>query len=624
MNSRINKTLTYKNLIFLFLVSVGVRFIFSNYFPKTINCYPDELLYLSAAESLWDNHAVMVFNLVTSFKKVGYSFFIAPAFAIDDVHLRMSIIGLINSVLMSIGLFPVYGIAKRVLKENKLIWLSLLMYLISPSMTYTMTFASENLFIPVSLVVLYVIVEIASRENKWNSKENIGLIALGVVSWIVAYITKELALVIPLALVAYIVLENVGKTIKNKKDKNAKSDKKNIIKVLILLVAVVVAIFAIWWVSNHGSNYYQLGFNLDFIIDRFSYFIYGVGFFITISVVGLLEVPVLMPLIYKRELSKEAKTLYYLMLLIIVATALIVSYTIFVYEDYPSLAPRAHVRYVEYMYVPFMIVLLSLLEGNNKSINAGNGIETNSKIASDKKKVGKFGVCAVVVTVVIMIFIFHGFNGQTIDHTTLFYMQLFAEDGKTFAPAMAKILILAVSIIAIVLMALYQKNEKRFWKIFILGAIMMSLGNTVLSGYVQYKTHTHTEVELTEMNEIREFVKAHPDATFMAAESVTGEEMLDTFLMDCDNVVYVEDAILYHQCLLGDRGVDLDEGPLWGKPVAGGVNYEKVKDIDYMIIFTDEFTLLEDAEIIKEYPANGCNIYKVKDTRRLPKLGDVQ
>ena len=50
-----------------------------------------------------------------------------------------------------------------------------------------------------------------------------------------------------------------------------------------------------------------------------------------------------------------------------------------------------------------------------------------------------------------MNFIFNGFNGQTIDHTTLFYMQLFAADGKVFSPMAANLLILVITVVALVL-----------------------------------------------------------------------------------------------------------------------------------------------------------------------------
>ncbi|MBE5897112.1 MAG: hypothetical protein E7281_05045 [Lachnospiraceae bacterium] len=683
-----------KKLIVVFVLSVILRFILCNYFPKTINCYPDELLYLSAAESLWNNHGVMVYNLATTFKKVGYSFFIAPAFALENIHVRMSVIGLINSVLMSAGIFPVYGIARRFFKRNSFIWLSILFYMISPSMTYSMTFASENLYIPVSLVVLYVIVEVEARWREYVNEyitnfimKNIGLLMLGMGAWILAYITKELALVIPLALVAYMFMSKIVMAVRGDsrsynsdsvgnaadvagaddnnavKNSDAKSNLGSVVKLLVAGVIVVAVVYGIWWFCNRGSNYYQLGINTEILSQRWGYLLYGFGFFVTISIVGLLVVPVLLPMTMKNQMDSIAKRLYYIMLLIILGTAAIVAYTIYMYEDYPSMTPRAHVRYVEYLYVPFLMVLMTMWErrGEPRAIDAAKANVTTDKpenIISDRSaldsetatsKLNWPGIIIAAICLGGMNFIFNGFNGQTIDHTTLFYMQLFAADGKIFNPMAANLLILVITVVALVLMGIYSigtnsfnrdqdasgeqtadagsskiEKNKIFWKIFIAGAIIMSLGNSVLSGYIQYKTHTHSEQETAEVYDIRDFVRNHNDDTFLVMESNGGEEMLDTFLMDCDNLVYASEGVLFEQALLGDEGLDLDVAPIWGRGVAGGVNYDNIDDVDYIIVFTDVYKMSGDAELVGEYPANNCVIYKTFNTRQLPKFDEVK
>jgi hypothetical protein len=307
------------------------------------------------------------------------------------------------------------------------------------------------------------------------------------------------------------------------------------------------------------------------------------------------------------------------------------------YEDYPSMTPRAHVRYVEYLYVPFLMVLMTMWERR----------AVDSETATSK--LNWPGITMAAICLGGMNFIFNGFNGQTIDHTTLFYMQLFAADGKVFSPIVANVLILAITVVALVLMGMYStgshsfnkaqdtsgeqasgarslkiEKTKIFWKIFITGAIIMSLGNSVLSGYIQYKTHTHSEQETLEIYDIRDFVRNHNDDTFLVMESVAGEEMLDTFLMDCDNLVYASEGVLFEQALLGDEGLDLDVAPIWGRGVAGGVNYDNIDEVDYIIVFTDVYKMSGDAELVGEYPANNCVIYKTFNTRQLPKFDEVK
>ena len=59
---------------------------------------------------------------------------------------------------------------------------------------------------------------------------------------------------------------------------------------------------------------------------------------------------------------------YGFLVCLLVATAATVSYTIYMYEDYPSLTPRAHIRYVEYAFVPFLILLFHLLEQKKEAL----------------------------------------------------------------------------------------------------------------------------------------------------------------------------------------------------------------------------------------------------------------
>lgn len=63
-----------------------------------------------------------------------------------------------------------------------------------------------------------------------------------------------------------------------------------------------------------------------------------------------------------------ARKLCLFLVYVIVVTAAVVSYTIYIYEDYPSLTPRAHIRYVEYLFVPFLILLFHRWNKKNRSL----------------------------------------------------------------------------------------------------------------------------------------------------------------------------------------------------------------------------------------------------------------
>ena len=92
-------------IIGIFFLSIAIRFVLANFYPKTINCYPDELLYLSFGESLWNNHALLVGNMPSVFDKAAYPILIAPSFIFSDVKVQGMMIDLINSLLMSLHSF---------------------------------------------------------------------------------------------------------------------------------------------------------------------------------------------------------------------------------------------------------------------------------------------------------------------------------------------------------------------------------------------------------------------------------------------------------------------------------------------------------------------------------------
>ena len=149
-------------IVLLFGISVLLQFLFANYFPKTMNCYPDELLYLSTAEGLWNHGEVILFHMPSSFDKIGYPLVIAPIFAINNLKFRGVLLSVINSTLISLGVFPIYGLSKRLLKDAKLQYLSVVLYMISPTMTYAMTYMSEVVYVPLALTMIYPTVSVSS------------------------------------------------------------------------------------------------------------------------------------------------------------------------------------------------------------------------------------------------------------------------------------------------------------------------------------------------------------------------------------------------------------------------------------------------------------------------------
>ena len=152
----------------LFIISVLVRFFIANRFPLNIQCYPDELRYYHIASST-----------------------------------KISLIFLTNSILMSSGVFFVYYLSKHFIRDNIYKIAICFIYLLFGYMTYTMTFISENLWIPLSLCVICIFYKLFQFQEL-NDKKYILIFNLtaGISSYI-AYLCKEIALIFPLAYIKF-------------------------------------------------------------------------------------------------------------------------------------------------------------------------------------------------------------------------------------------------------------------------------------------------------------------------------------------------------------------------------------------------------------------------------------
>ena len=540
-------------VMLLFGGSVILRFLLGDFYPRTINCYPDELLYMSLGESLWNHHNIQVFHMASYFKKVGYPLLLSPAFAISDIRLRGTVIALINAFAISLGVFPLYGLARRILSRKRDILFCVILYLISPSMTYSMTYMSENLSISLSMLFLYLVYRFWEEKEK-GKKLWIGILIITVM--ILSYVTKNVAMVFPVALVMAVLTDWLLK-------KDAKKRKP-----AIVAMAVVFAL-AIW---AGCVKFFPAG-----ILEKGGYVLFGFAFFVVLSVLGFCVIPVLLPGIGYERLEEKAKKFYLLLVYILLITAAVVACMIYTTEDYPSLMPRAHMRYVEFLFVPFVLMTMHLLEKEERTL-------------SKRKTWIAFGVWAVV-----LLLVFGGFSGQTVDQTMLFYWQLIARGGRDFSVVSVKILsVIVIGVFALVL-ALYDRNRKVFERLLCLGLVVMSLGNGMLSVYVQYKTHTHTPQETLEAEQLRDFVQSHGEDNFLVLEPEQYCELIDTFLMDCENVrTGMEPAV-----------TQIKE------------EFRKPSDISYALVYEAEYQVDKDNPCIASYPNLGYALYSVKDDKVL-------
>lgn len=579
----------------IFIISAIVRTVLGCYFPRTVNCYPDELRYLAAAESLWNNHAVEVFNLPSDFGKVGYSILIAPAFAIESLRLRTYVIALISALLMSLGIFAVYDLARRLLTNERLRLFALILYALSSTMTYSMTYVSEILFVPVMLFLLDFLYVLLVEEA--HGKKRVFLIAGCVALWLLAYLTKEIALVVPAALLLYYLTRGIYR-LAHGGVKNKKAIRKGILGGAL----VIVLCAGIYLASNFGTSFYQLNFDVSFYASRFSYLCFATGFYLVATLLAFCFIPALYPLLFYKNMERRAAEFTLLLWYILCVTAFVVSYTIYVYEDYPSLTPRAHVRYVEYLFVPFLIVCFHLIEQKEK---------WNTKLS-------RLPMAILAVIFAGSLLLFQGFNGKSIDHTMLFFIQVFSEDGYTFLPYKARLACGLVILAVVILTILFYNNSKAFFRLLLAGLLVVTLANNMLSCYVQYRTHTHDAAETADAEEVRAFVAAHDENVAILEPQEGHDELLDTFLVDCSNVMVINNADGLFYDITGGNLVGNQLLARWD--IVAEPFYPKGMTPAYLLV-DDDFYTIEETEalsVVTHYESLGYTLYELTDQTHYP------
>jgi hypothetical protein len=166
--------------------------------------FVDELIYSELAKS-FAAHGHFLLRGEPAGASYGfvYPVLIAPAWRIfSSVPQAYAAAKAIDSVVMSLAALPAYLLARRVLSQPYALAAAALAVAI-PSMIYTGTLMTENVFYPVFLCVALVAVHVLERPTRWNQLSLLGLCLL-------AFETRQQAIaLVPAVLVAPLVVGGV-------------------------------------------------------------------------------------------------------------------------------------------------------------------------------------------------------------------------------------------------------------------------------------------------------------------------------------------------------------------------------------------------------------------------------
>ena len=129
----------------------------------------DELIYSELAKSFADSGRFLVRDVPTTGYGLLYPVVISPAYALfDSIPQAYGAVKTINALVMSLAGIPAFLLARRVLPAS---WslLATVLALTLPSLVYTTTVMTENLFYPLFLLAAWALLRMVERPTWWGT-----------------------------------------------------------------------------------------------------------------------------------------------------------------------------------------------------------------------------------------------------------------------------------------------------------------------------------------------------------------------------------------------------------------------------------------------------------------------
>lgn len=537
----------------LFCISLLFRFFLADY-PKFISTYPDELRYFSIARSIMSGNGMTIYNLPTDFQKILYPILILPAFFAHDTATQFRIIAMINSAAISSGVFPVAVFAKKILTDKRHVALLCLLYMVISDMTFSMVLMSEVIFLPLGLWTVYGFYVLMSGAGKRHRRL---CAALGALIYLL-YLDKEIALVFPIAYALYVLTAAAAR--KRGRDLTGRGVRAEFANLLIMALsfAACFVIMKLTLFAGLGNSYNQSSPDILLLPGRIRYMLYGFVYYLAYALIGFGFFPIALPALQFRRLAPEERRLYLFLVYLLVVSAAVVAYTITVREDFDIQVPRAHLRYICYLLIPFLILFFRRLEARP---------EISGK---------RLAACALIVAGVflsLLTFYRGAHTGSDFDQTLLAYQLDFSQTQAVIFVAAGALLLSAATV-------LIYRRPRAACAVLVCAFMAVQVVNNVKTARIHWSDYTVTHLELRESEILNSLMRREPDKNYVLLG--TGftriQKVLDAYL-DTDNLYTVSINLLCSKETAD--GTDLSSDRLY--PLYGDGVYD-LHTADYLIV----------------------------------------
>ncbi len=350
----------FRILLIAFVFLLIIKSIIAITIPSP-SIFSDEYYYSKLARSFFFNHEFSIHNESNLLYPPLYPIAISSAYLFSnmkDVYLLMKII---NVLLISSIIFPIYFLLKEFLTKKQATISSIVISFFPPLFLMPIYIMAENLFYPLILWTIFLLYK-SQKGNSWLYPILTGIF-LGL-----SFLTKVLGVALFLVPITFVIINKLLK--------------KQTISFSKLLVIYLLAILIIspWIILTGLERGFTLqgilgvyakeatsltrhaNFTTTFINWLFSYMAY------ILAAIGIIPLGLLLT----RKLSNETKPLAYILLLTIAAFLLVVAYTSSggpQDKNFPWVSGRPIGRYIEGV-IPLALILAYLcIVSMQKSVN---------------------------------------------------------------------------------------------------------------------------------------------------------------------------------------------------------------------------------------------------------------
>lgn len=185
----------YSVVLCIFLFSVLIRTVLSICYYEYYEFW-DELLHLKLANSLFENGTMSFRGIAREKSDFLYYLFLAPTFLAKNSIWTKYFIQVINAVMMSSAIFPLYFLANKLLNKQRDKYIVCLMCACMPELSYAGSVLQENLFFP--LVILYFAILYQCENETEKKRGNLANVFLGFIGALLCT-TKDVGYVVVFA-----------------------------------------------------------------------------------------------------------------------------------------------------------------------------------------------------------------------------------------------------------------------------------------------------------------------------------------------------------------------------------------------------------------------------------------